>query len=393
MKAFQYLIVGGGMTGDAAAKAIRKEDRNADIGLISAEGKPPYKRPPLTKDLWKGGDVNKIWLNTEEKGVEVILDTPVVRLDLGTRQVEDEQGNLYGYDKLLLATGGSVRKLPFGAEHILYYRYASDYFTLNREAENKNHFTVLGGSFIGSEIAAGLKMHEKDVTILFPEQGICANIFPIELSEFINDYYREKGVNVLAGQLAKGIDREKDQWKLITDQEHILTDLVIAGIGIQPNTSLAVEAGLQVDNGIVVDEYLLTSDPNVYAAGDVATIYNKILGRNIRYEHEDNAIKMGEMAGKNMSGKAEHYDEYLPYFYSDLFDLGYEAVGVLDARLETYGDWQEKYKKGVIYYHDQGKVKGVLLWNVWGALSDARQVIRETHANPVDVGDLKGRIQ
>lgn len=392
MKAYKYLIIGGGMTGDAAAKSIRKYDQQAEIGIISAEIHPPYKRPPLTKDLWKDKEFNSIWLKTEEKMVDVILDTRIVDLDLNTKRVKDDEGNEYGYEKLLLATGGSVRRLPFGSDHILYYRYSTDFLTLKREAETKDHFTVIGGSFIGSEIAAGLRMNGKDVTMLFPEQGICANIFPPDLSEYISDYYRDKGVKVLSGELAQAVERDNERWKLSTESSEILTDFVVAGIGIQPNTSLAVNAGLKVDDGVVVDEYLRTSQPEVYAAGDVATIYNTILGRHIRYEHEDNAVKMGTHAGKNMVGRAARYDEYLPFFYSDLFDLGYEAVGVLDARLETLVDWQEKYKKGVVYYHDGGKVEGVLLWNVWGALDDARKIIKNTHENPVDPVDLLGKI-
>ena len=393
MKNYKYLIVGGGMTADSAAKTIRKYDRNATIGLIGSENDPPYKRPPLTKGLWKDADFDSIWLKTGDKDVDVISNTRVTSLDLPHKQVEDENGEHYAYEKLLLATGGSVRRLPFGDDHILYYRYAADYLALRREAENKHHFTVMGGGFIGSEIAAGLRMIGKQVTILFPEDGIGALVFPADLSQFINDYYREKGVNVLTGELGTALEPDNSRWKLITDAREIVTDQVIAGIGIRPNTALAADAGLKVDGGILVDQNLLTSHDDVYAAGDVATIHNTILDRNIRYEHEDNAVKMGEAAGKNMTGKAERYDNYLPYFYSDLFDLGYEAVGTLNPKLDITADWQEKYKKGVIYYHQDGQVKGVLLWNVWGAIKKARALIEETHQQPVDSVDLKGRIE
>src|SRR5262249_40819679 len=146
--------------------------------------------------------------------------------------------------------------------------------------------------------------------------------------------------------------------------KEILAAGIIAGIGIEPNTQVAKAAGLKVENGIVVNEFLQTSSPDVYAAGDVASFYNPALGKQMPVEHEDNANTMGRMAGRNMAGKREPY-EHLPFFYSDLFDLGYEAVGELDARLETFPDWKTPFREGVVYYLGGGRVRGVLLWNVW----------------------------
>jgi 3-phenylpropionate/trans-cinnamate dioxygenase ferredoxin reductase subunit len=388
MKVYPYLIIGGGMTGDAAAKAIRKIDSTAEIAIIGAENHPPYKRPPLTKDLWKDKGFDTIWLKTKEKNIELLLNTRIINLNPDAKWVEDEQGNRYGYNKLLIATGGIVRKLPFGENDIMYYRYVDDFLALNKETESKNTFAVLGGSFIGSEIAAGLKMHGKDVTMVFPEKGIGAMVFPNDLSQFLNTFYREKGIHVLDGEMAKGIEKENEQWKLVTEHQNILADRVVAGIGIKPNTDLAEKAGLKVDNGIQVDEYLRTSREDIYAAGDVASIFNTVLESPQRYEHEDNAVKMGAAAGKNMAGQATRYDNYLPYFYSDLFELGYEAVGNLNTKLEVFEDWQEPYKKGVVYYHNEGKVQGVLLWNVWGQVNAARQVIQDSQAKPVRQSEL-----
>ena len=169
----------------------------------------------------------------------------------------------------------------------------------------------------------------------------------------------------------------------------IVADGVVAGLGIILNTELAVQAGLPLDNGITVDEFLRTGRPEIFAAGDVASFYNPALGKRIRVEHEDNAIAMGRQAGRNMAGAAEPY-HHLPFFYSDLFELGYEAVGELDSRLETVADWQEPYRKGVVYYLRDGRVRGVLLWNVWEQVDAARRLIAEP--GKVRPEELKGRI-
>jgi NADPH-dependent 2,4-dienoyl-CoA reductase/sulfur reductase-like enzyme len=169
----------------------------------------------------------------------------------------------------------------------------------------------------------------------------------------------------------------------------LLVDGVIAGLGIEPNKALAAAAGLEVDNGIVVDALLRTRHPDIYAAGDVANFYNPALGKRIRVEHEDNANTMGKHAGRNMAGEQASYD-YLPFFYSDLFDLGYEAVGELDARSTIVADWKEPYREGVVYYLQDGRVRGVLLWNVWGQVDAARQLIAEP--GPFRPDDLRGRL-
>jgi NADPH-dependent 2,4-dienoyl-CoA reductase/sulfur reductase-like enzyme len=151
----------------------------------------------------------------------------------------------------------------------------------------------------------------------------------------------------------------------------------VAGIGIHPNLDLAKEAGLKVNNGVIVNEQLETSVPDVYAAGDVANFHHAMLGKRTRVEHGDNAVQMGETAVRNMAGATEGYS-HAPMFYSDLFDLGYEAVGEMSSKMKTIADWQEQpFKKGVVYYMDDGRVRGVLLWNVWDKVNDARALMNE----------------
>jgi NADPH-dependent 2,4-dienoyl-CoA reductase/sulfur reductase-like enzyme len=261
---------------------------------------------------------------------------------------------------------------------------------LRELSEHRERFGVIGAGFIGSEIAAALSMNGKKVTMLFPETGIGARIYPPELSGYINGYFRQKGVNVLAGVKVEDIQKHADTYHIITNEgADVEVDGVVAGIGIQPNVELAHTAHLNIGNGIVVDETLHTSHPDIFAAGDVAEFANQTLGKRFRIEHEDNANTMGKQAGRNMAGANETYD-HLSYFYSDLFELGYEAVGELDSGMETFADWKEPFKKGVIYYLADGRVRGVLLWNVWDSVPKARQLIEEP--GPFTAADLKGRL-
>src|SRR5262249_19503745 len=200
-------------------------------------------------------------------------------------------------------------------------------------------------------------------------------IFPPDLSQFLNDFYRQKGVDVLTADSVVGLERRGEELVLKTrSQREVVVDGIVAGLGIEPNLELARQVGLQTGDGIQVDEYLRTSQPDIYAAGDAAFFYNPALDRRLRVEHEDNANTMGRLAGRNMAGAAEPY-HHLPFFYSDLFELGYEAVGELDARLQVSADWKEKFREGVVYYQKEGRVRGVLLWNVWGQVDNARELI------------------
>jgi 3-phenylpropionate/trans-cinnamate dioxygenase ferredoxin reductase subunit len=391
MPTYTYLIVGGGMTADAAVHGIREVDRQGSIGLICAEGHPPYDRPPLSKKLWKDKPLESIWRHTECQDVALHLNRTARQLDPQTKRVTDDQGTVYSYGKLLLAVGGTPRRLPFGGEHIIYFRTLRDYERLRSQTAAGQQFAVIGGGFIGSEIAAALAMNGKKVVMIFPEAGIGSHIFPPDLVRFLNDYYREKGVEILAGQVVDGLEIRggRPALKLRNRSLEIVADGAVAGLGIEPNVELARSAGLEVENGIKVDTGLRTSHPDIYAAGDVASFYNPALGRRIRVEHEDNANTMGRLAGLAMAGRSVNYD-HLPFFYSDLFELGYEAVGEVDSRLETVADWKKPYREGVIYYLRDGRVRGVLLWNVWEQVGAARTLIAEP--GPFRPENLKGRL-
>ncbi len=390
MKQYKYLIIGGGLAGDAATRGIRELDAEGSIGLVSMEPDPPYMRPNLSKGLWKGRPVEKIWRKTEERA-ELILGRKVTSLDPQKKTVQDDKGDEYTYDKLLLATGGTPSHLPFGDGNIIYYRDFQDYQHLRKLADEKERFVVIGGGFIGSEIAAALTMVGKKATMIFPDDAISANVFPSDLAQYLNEYYREKGVEVLTGDTAASVQKDGERLIVRTGSGRAIeTDGVVAGIGIHPNVELAEQTGIKVDDGIVVNEHLETSLPDIYAAGDAVNFFHAGLGKRTRVEHEDNAVFMGKLAGGNMAGGNESYT-HIPMFYSDLFELGYEAVGKTSSELETVSDWQDEFKKGVIYYLDEGRVRGVILWNVWKQVDNARALMLEK--GPFKAEDLKGRIK
>jgi NADPH-dependent 2,4-dienoyl-CoA reductase/sulfur reductase-like enzyme len=388
MRTTQYLIAGGGMTADAACKGIRDLDPNGSITVVAEESHAPYARPPLSKALWTGAEESTIWRGTADLGVELRLGRTIVALDVEASRATDDRGETYAYDRLLFATGGRPRRLPFGGDDVIYFRTLDDYRRLRALADDEARFLVIGGGFIGSEIAAALAMNGRSVTMLFPEPGIGARVFPAELSTFVTDYYREQGVEVLGGASVTAIERDGEKVRVATDDGRVLQgDAVIAGLGVTPRVDLAAGAGLPVADGIAVDDRgRVDGLEKIFAAGDVARFPDAALGGSRRVEHEDHAKIHGRQVGANMAGADTAY-EHLPFFYSDLFDLGYEAVGELDSRLQTSADWTEPGREATIYYlDDAGLPRGVLLWNFFGRVEAARSLIRA--GEPVEAGAL-----
>jgi 3-phenylpropionate/trans-cinnamate dioxygenase ferredoxin reductase component len=395
MPNYRYLIIGGGMTADSAVRAIRNADSDGTIGLISAEPHAPYDRPPLTKALWKGKSPETIWRTAAAQESALHLGRRVKEIDRWKKTVIDDEETTYRYEKLLLATGGTPRRLASDGGAVLYFRTLDDYRHLHLLSQKKRRFAVIGGGFIGSEIAAALAMNGREVVMIFPEDGIGGRMFTADLTHFLNDYYHEKGVKVHANAEVVSVEHRDDKCHVKTrcrrdqSEEEIVVDAVVAGLGVEANVELADRACLITGNGIQVEADLRTSDPDVYAAGDCAEFYNPALAKRIRVEHENNANTMGDAAGRSMAGQLINYN-HLPFFYSDLFQLGYEAVGDVDSRLETVADWKEPYHEGVVYYLRDDRVAGVLLWNVWERVDAARALIAEP--GPNRAADLHGRL-
>ncbi len=273
MKQYRYLIIGGGLTGDATVRGIRELDTEGTIGMITMEADPPYSRPVLSKGMWKGRPIEKVWRNTQKHNIDLFLDTEVVKLDPQKKLVIDKDGTEYSYEKLLLATGGTPVHLPFGGDDIIYFRNLDDYRHLRELSNEKERFLVIGGGFIGSEIAAALTMVGKQVTMIFLEDAIGSHIYPNDLAHFLNDYYQQKGVQIVPGDAVESFEKSEDHFTIRSKNGKVFeVDGVIAGIGVRPNISLAQQAGLEVGNGVVVDGQLRTSVPDVYAAGDIANL-------------------------------------------------------------------------------------------------------------------------
>lgn len=387
MAAYRYLIVGGGMTGDSACRGIREHDASGSIGLFGAESHGPYDRPPLSKGLWKGTEESSIFRGTPDLDVEVHAGRRIVALDLDARTATDDAGGDHTYEKVLLATGGTPRRLT-GDGDVIYFRTLDDYHRLRDLAGDGVRAAVVGGGFIGSEVAAALATNGCDVTIVFPDAGIGARLFPAELSSFVNEYYREQGVTVLPGEMVAEVSGSS----LRTENETTVdADVIVAGLGIVPATDLAESVGLEVDDGILVDEYGRAGErDDVFAAGDVARFPVPALGGTRRVEHEDHANTHGKVVGENMAGAQVPY-EHLPFFYSDLFDLGYEAVGDVDSRLDKVEEWADPNRKGVVGYVDgDGKARGFLLWDVWDKVDSARGLIES--GTTVDAAALRALI-
>ena len=368
------------MAAASAITGIREIDDAGSIGVITAEPHPPYNRPPLSKWLWRGKPLTSIWRKANSSTVTFHQACTARSLDPAAKEVTDGEGTVYHYDKLLLATGSAPRRLPFGDDRIIYFRTLDDYERVRKLAERGDRFAVVGGGFIGSEMAAALAMIGKKVSLIFPDESIGSRMYPTGLARSLDTFFRTRGVNLMPRTRVVGCEARGDGAVLtVTDidagvERALRVDGVIAGIGVVPNVELARSAGLKVDDGIVVDSSLRTSHPDIYAAGDVASIYNAALGRYRRVEHADNANNTGGYAGVAMAGRNVSY-EYLPFFYSDLWELSYEAVGEVDSRLEMVEEWRTPNEEGAVYYLRDGKVRGALFWNVYGMVGTGRRLI------------------
>lgn len=387
---YEYLIVGAGMAADAAAKALHETAPGASVGIIGDEAYAPYERPPLSKGLWKDKTLESVDLGTSHSGAILHLSRRAVMLERSARLLRDDHGDTYVYRRLLLAAGATPRRLPFSGDRVIHFRTLDDFLALRRFAAPGARIAVVGGGFIGSELAASLCAAGCRVSLLFPGDAIGAGRFSPRLAAFVTALYRDRGVDVRNGMRVQSGAQQGDAVQLeLSDGSTLRADVVVAGLGVVPNTALAQQAGLTVDNGIVVDDRLRSSDADIFAAGDVANFHNAALARRLRVEHENAAIGMGHLAGRVMAGMDAAYT-MLPFFYSDLFEFGYEAVGLLDDRFDIVEQWTEPYREGILYYLDDGRVRGVLLWNTWGQVEAARDLIAER--GPFDDDNVRGRL-
>ncbi len=394
----KYVIVGGGLAGVSGVEGIREVDRDGAILLIGTENHLPYDRPPLTKKLWfDKKKLEEITLHDhawyESNGVELVLGSYAEALDANNKVVLDNRGREHRYEKLLIATGGAPRLLDIPGGHvegICYYRTVDHYLALRPEAEKGKRALVVGGGFIGSELAAALHTVGAKVTMVFRGGHLVPRVFPDELGKSIQRKYQQRGITILADDAPVLVESAAGAFIMQTRKGRTLeSDILVVGAGITPSTALAETAGLALDNGISVNEHLEASHPDIYAAGDNASFPYSALGKRMRVEHWDNALNQGKYAGWNIAGRAEPYT-YMPYFFSDLFEFGYEAVGDINPQLQVIADWQTENEKGVLYFLEDGRVRGAMMCDVWDKVPAARELIQSGRRMTRD--DLRGAI-
>lgn len=397
-QSYDYVIVGAGVAAASAVKGIRSQDGTGRVAVIGSEPDKPGYRPVLTKDLWLKDDETLEGSSLagdldEDDAVDLVTDTTVTEIDPGAHVVRLADGSTVGYGTLLLATGAEPRVLAVDpGPRVIYYRTTADYQRLRAVATEGSHVAVVGGGYIGSEITSALVQNGVQVTLVLDTEDVQEQMFPRALAATLTKAFADRGVTVVHGSVEGGQEDDGGVRIRLADGTSITADAAVIGVGVLPRTGLAEAAGLEVDNGVVVDEHLRTSDPDVYAAGDVASYPDALLGRR-RVEHVDHAEKSGEHAGKAMAGADEAYG-YTPFFWSDILDYGYEAVGETRSDLDLVEDWKDgEVGTGVVYYLQSGQVRGVLLWNVWDSVDKARALIEETGREPVsDPETLRGRI-
>ena len=392
-----YVIVGASLAGAKAAETLREEGFGGPIMLIGQETERPYERPPLSKDYLLGkAEREAIYVHSEgwyaEHDVELRLGTTVTGVDPEAHEVTLADGSRIGYAKLLLATGSSPRRLPVpGAEAdgVLYLRQASDSDRIRATFQAASRVAVIGAGWIGLETAAAGRAAGVEVTVLEAAELPLLRVLGREVAEVFAGLHRENGVDLRFGvHVAEitGSGGRADGVRL-ADGSHIPAEAVIVGIGITPNSQLAEAAGLEVGNGIVTDAGLVSSDPDIYAAGDVANAYHPLLGRHIRVEHWANALNQPQAAARAMLGQDTAYD-LVPYFYTDQYDLGMEYAGYVEPgrydRVVFRGDVPRR--EFVAFWLGDGRVLAGMNVNLWDVNEAIQAIVRA--GRTVDPGRL-----
>lgn len=337
MKRYPYVILGGGVAAGYAAQVFaeaRDVDKQESLCIVCAEDRPPYERPPLSKTFLVGEeDVDDIWINPpefyEQHNIDLLLGERVLKVDFDQRVLHTADQEI-GFDKLMIATGSQVKRLSVAGnelENIFYLRSLADAGRIREAAGQAQRAVVIGGSFIGMETASSLRRLGLETTLVFPESHVWANFFTERMSSFFEKYYEERGVTLEKEAEVSSFQGEGAvQAVKLKDGRELPADIVVAGVGVTPNLEIFASTPLEIQEGVLVNRYLETNIPGVYAVGDVATYPDAYLGEQRRVEHWDNAYAQGRQAMRNMVGARKPY-QHLPYFFSDVFDLSYEFWG------------------------------------------------------------------
>jgi NADPH-dependent 2,4-dienoyl-CoA reductase/sulfur reductase-like enzyme len=337
MTTHRYVILGGGLVAGYAAQAFAEvEEKDGRLYIISAESNLPYERPPLSKDFLAGEkDEEEILINKanfySDNEIDVRLDTRIKNVDLLHKKLYTADDEVIEFDKLLIATGSQPRKFDVsgsGLTGLYYLRQVDDAQHIRQAAKDAKKAVVIGGSFIGMEVASVLQGRGVATTLVFPEARVWQSFFTPEMSEFFEKYYQEKGVTIMPQATVASFEGSNGRLShvILEDGTRLAADMAVAGIGVTPNSELFQDDLRLEKGGIIVNRYLQTSQSDVYAAGDVARYEDILFDEARRVEHWDNAVAQGERAIKNMVGEREAF-VHVPYFFSDVFDLSYEFWG------------------------------------------------------------------
>ena len=386
MKRSRIVVIGGGAGSAAAVAELRKQGFDGSLTLVSAENTVPYERPPLSKGFLLGtsGQVpvkDAVWY--EQASVELILGSRATRLDLAARTVTLSGGAVLGYDQLLLATGVRPRVLPgLDGDGVCYLRTSEDAAALRDRMTAAGHVAVLGGGFIGCEVAAAAIRLGKRATILEALPTLLHRALGPELGDVVAGIHRDEGVDVRTGQQVLGIRPRRGGVRISTAAGDVDADVLVVGVGTVPNTELAEQAGLPAGHGIEVDECFATAAPGIYAIGDVAAQHLPGHGRRVRVEHHDTAVRHGRVAARNMAGQREPFAD-VHWFWSDQYDHTISSAGLIPGsdgpgELVIRGSLEQRSFSA--FSLDGDRVRAVISLNRPRDVLDARRLIARNHS-------------
>ena len=386
------VIVGAGQAAGQAAASLRQEGHEGSITILGDESHPPYQRPPLSKQYLSGEiGPERVYLRPEkfynDQNVTVKTGVTVSEIDRGSKQVKTDSGDTYRYDKLLIATGSRPRILNIEGSNldgIHYLRTMDDVDGIRDAMAEAKNICIVGGGYIGLEVAAVACEAGKNVSVLEMESRILQRVTTPEMSEFYHQLHTGRGVNILVQTGCSGFEGENGKvTKVLCGDSSIDADMVIIGIGIIPNVELAEAAGLECDNGIVVDDHCCTSDPDIYAAGDCTNHPNPIMDRRLRLESVPNAMDQARVASANMLGGDKVYAA-VPWFWSDQFELKLQMVGFSADGDTSVVRGEKSENQFAVFYLKDGKIVGV------DAVNSPREfmVCKQLYGKAVDAADL-----
>ena len=384
---YDYVIVGGGLAAASAVDGIRELDEDGTIALLAEEMSPPYHRPPLSKEYLQTAEAPRDLLHVkpsgwfaDQPGIDLIEGAKADRLDPVRLIITTEGGRSYAGGRLLLAMGGRARALPvegFGLPGSFTLRTAEDAEAIRAAVSGAHRVALVGAGFIGMELAATLKKLDVDPVVIDVEDRVWASVFPAPVSRFLQRYFEDRGVRFLLGSAVEAFGgANRVESVVLADGDELLADLVVVGVGLQPNDQIAREAGLAVTDGVVVDSYCETTAGHIYAAGDVACYPDPVFGDLVRTEHWDHARAQGKTAGRNMAGAREPY-EHLSYFFTHVFDLSINVFGRTADAERTIVSGELGSERSVVYCASDGRITGAILINANDAMDECRDLIRE----------------